>query len=194
MANKAPLVLAMVSLLLLVLVVVPTGATSAKRRHQIVLRYYSHQQFGVNEFVNVNASVAAVNGTQTGVGLGVVYAYPITATPNTTSPSIGFIRGTSTVASNTLPATYFVARTVVHYSDPTFKRTPKSKNNIGLQGTFTTQGEADFTSGQPWEYAITGGTGDFRNTFGYTIGRVYSRTPTATTAILVTLYETYLWI
>ena len=193
MANKASLVLAMVSLLLLVLVVVPTVATSAKRRHQIVLRYYSYQQFGVNEFVNVNASVAAVSGTQTGVGLGVVYAYPITVTPNATSPSIGFIRGTSTVASNTLPATYFVARTVVHYSDPTFKRNPKSKN-IGLEGTFTTQGEADITSGEPWEYAITGGTGDFRNTFGYTIGRVYSRTPTATGAINVILYETYLRI
>ena len=193
MASNVPLVLAMVSLLLVVLVAVPVGATSARRRHQIVLRYYSQQQFGVNEFANINASVPAVNGTRTGVGLGVVYAYPLTTTPNATSTSLGFIRGTSTVASNTLPATYFVARTVVHYSDPTFKRNPKSKN-IGLEGTFTTQGEADFTSGKPWEYAVTGGTGDFRNTFGYTIGRVYSRTPTATTAIVVTIYETWLWI
>jgi phosphoribosylformylglycinamidine (FGAM) synthase-like amidotransferase family enzyme len=42
-----------------------TRADSAKRRHEIVLRYYTRQQFGVNEFANINASVAAVNGTRT---------------------------------------------------------------------------------------------------------------------------------
>jgi hypothetical protein len=165
------------------------------------LQYYTTQQFGVNEFANINASVAAVNGTRTGVGLGVVYAYPITSVPpnatngTSSAANVGVLRGTSTVASNTLAATYFVVKTVVQYSDPTFKRTPGSVSNIGLNGTFSTQGEADFNSGQPWELAVVGGTGSFRNTYGYTIGRPFSRTnATSGSAIVVTAYETHLWI
>ena len=68
-------------------------------RKHVVLRYYTQQQLGVNEFGSVPAVIPPVNGTFTGVGLEVVYNYTVTRTGEPTSQVLGTIRGTSVVVS-----------------------------------------------------------------------------------------------
>ena len=160
--------------------------TCVVAKKKVVLKYYTQQQLGVNEFGMVSAAVPPAKGTFTGVGLQVVYNYTLTKTGNPASQVLGSIRGTSVVASNTVNATIFVVNTVVHYVNP---------KKGGLKGTFTTQGEADFGSGQPFELAVTGGTGDFRGVLGYTIARNFKFTPPAgnTSAKVTNFYQTSLW-
>ena len=164
----------------------------AKSKPDLVLSYYLLQQVGVNEFANVQAAVPPVNGSLTGFGLQVVYDYPITATtpPSTggksSVPVIGFVRGTSVVVHNVPGSTVFAVSNVVHYDGD-------GKKN-GPTGTFAQQGEASFSSGKPWEYAIVGGTGDFRRARGYNVGSVVSITrPPSGAPIIVTSYKASIW-
>jgi amino acid permease len=158
----------------------------AEARKRVVLRYYTQQQLGVNEFGQVPAAVPAVAGTFTGVGLQVVYNYTVTETGEPSSRVLGSIRGTSVVATNTLKSTVFVVNTVVHYTSP---------KSSGPSGTFSTQGEADFASGTPFELAVTGGTGDFRGVFGYTVATNFRFIPptNTSTAKVTKYYVTRLW-
>ena len=163
----------------------------AKSKPDLVLTYYLLQQVGVNEFATVQAAVPPVNGSLTGFGLQVVYDYPITATPpstggNTSVQVIGFVRGTSVVVHNVPGSTVFAVSNVVHYDGDTKKKGPS--------GTFAQQGEASFSSGKPWEYAIVGGTGDFRGAHGYNVGSVISVTrPSSGAPIIVTSYNASIW-
>ena len=169
----------------LVVVMMLLMAMSAVARKSVVLKYYTQQQFGVNEFGSVPAAIPPVSGTFTGVGLEVVYNYTVTRTGDPTSQVLGTIRGTSVVVSNTAEATFFVVNTVVHYADP---------KKGGLNGTFTTQGEANFRSGT-FELAVTGGTGDFRGVFGYTVVTSFKFVPATanSTAKVTNFYRTDLW-
>jgi hypothetical protein len=148
------------------------------------ITFYLRQQFGVNEVSNVAAAVAAVPPTRNGVGLQVVYNYPASreapAADGSARRPLGFVRGTSVVVSNTANSTVFLVSNVFHYED--------AKKNIS--GSFSQQGEADFASGEPWEFAVTGGTGFFRNVRGFSSGRVFSLTPVANASpIIVTKYR-----
>mgnify|MGYP000385543027 FL=1 len=163
-------------------------SVEAKSKPDLVLSYYLLQQVGVNEFATVQAAVPPVNGSLTGFGLQVVYDYPITATPPSTGsvPVIGFVRGTSVVVHNVPGSTVFAVSNVVHYDGD-------GKKN-GPTGTFAQQGEASFSSGKPWEYAIVGGTGDFRRARGYNVGSVVSITrPPSGAPIIVTSYKASIW-
>ena len=174
------------SAILMVALVVLLTATTALAKKKVVLKYYTQQQFGVNEFRAIQAAIPLVQGTFTGVGLEVVYNYTITKSGDPSSRLLGTIRGTSIVATNTIEATLFVVNTMVHYDD---------HKKGGLKGTFTTQGEANFGSGKPFELAVTGGTGDFRGVFGYTIARGFKFIPPTThsTAKVTNYYVTRLW-
>ena len=170
--------------MMVLMVLLMAACVAAKKK--VVLKYYTQQQLGVNEFGMVSAAVPPAKGTFTGVGLQVVYNYTLTKTGNPTSQVLGVIRGTSVVTSNTVNATIFVVNTVVHYVNP---------KKGGLKGTFTTQGEADFGSGQPFELAVTGGTGDFRGVYGYTVANNFKFTPPTgnSTAKVTKFYQTRLW-
>jgi hypothetical protein len=180
--TTATAVMVMVMVMVAMATAMATAAEAKKRT--VVLSYYTQQQFGVNEFGMVAAAVPAVNGTRTGVGLEVVYSYAVTAGPSPSSAAIGSVRGTSVVASNTANATFFVVKTVVRIADPV----------SGLSGTFSTQGEADFGSGLPFELAVVGGTADFRGVSGFSVARTFNFTPpTATSTAKVTnFYQTTL--
>ena len=183
----SPFLRTMMVMMMLVVMSVSVSVSVVAGKKQVVLTYYTQQQFGVNEFGMVAASVAPANGTRQGVGLEVVYDYTITAGGSPTSQVLGFIRGTSVVASNTAAATFFVVKTVVHITDPA----------TGLSGTFSTQGEANFGSGQPFELAVLGGTGAFRGVSGYTIASNFNFTPPTptSTAKVTNAYKTYLtWL
>ena len=184
-SSSSSSVVLLLTLMLLGLGLASTSYTlQAWAKKTVVLTYYTQQQFGVNEFGMVAAAVAPVNGTRQGVGLEVVYDYTITAGGSPTSAAIGFVRGTSVVVSNTANATIFFVKTVVDIADPV----------SGLSGTFSTQGEANFGSGQPFELAVVGGTGNFRGVIGYAIASSFNFTPpTATsTAKITNLYKAYL--
>ena len=172
--------------LVLVCMVVLMAMSPAASGKKVVLKYYTQQQQGVNEFGMVPASVPPVNGTRAGVGLELVYGYTVTKTGDPSSQVLGFVRGTSVVASNTLAATLYVVNTVVHYADP---------KKGGLNGTFTTQGEAEFGTDKPFELAVTGGTGNFRRVLGYTKGHTFNFVPATSnsTAKVTNFYETHLW-
>ena len=174
-----------VFLLLLSLLLLLGLATTSSAKKSVVLTYYTQQQFGVNEFSMVPAAVAPANGTRQGVGLEVVYDYTVTAGGSpTTSAAIGFVRGTSVVVSNTAQATIFFVKTVVEIADPV----------SGLSGTFSTQGEANFASGQPFELAVVGGTEDFRGVTGYAIATSFNFTPptSTSTAKVTNAYQAFL--
>ena len=174
----------MVVVVFMVVLMAMSPAASAARK-EVVLKYYTQQQQGVNEFGTVSASVPPVNGTRAGVGLELVYGYTVTETGDPSSQVLGYVRGTSVVASNTLAATVYVVNTVVHYADP---------KEGGLNGTFTTQGEANFGTGA-FELAVTGGTGDFRGVFGYTTAVNFRFIPPTanSTAKVTNFYRTDLW-
>ncbi|MCO5551533.1 hypothetical protein L7F22_005037 [Adiantum nelumboides] len=77
-------------------------------------------------------------------------------------------------------ASVFFASNVVHYEYG------------GVNGTFSQQGEAVF-SRPPWEYAVVGGTGDFRRVQGYNVGTIVSSSPTPSgSRHIVTYYEAHL--
>lgn len=144
-----------------------------------VLKYYLQQQFSVNELSMVPAARAPVNGTATGFGLEVVYEFVMTNTSDPSSDVMGYVRGTAIVVNNTVPANVFFVSNVVHYE------------YAGLNGTLSQQGEAVFNR-PPWEFSVMGGTGDFRNAFGYNVGTFFSATPTPNGTHIVNYYEAHL--
>ncbi|MCO5594048.1 hypothetical protein L7F22_048069 [Adiantum nelumboides] len=145
-----------------------------------VVTYYLQQEFGQTELLMVAAARPAVNGTATGFGLEIVYEFVMTSTADPASDVMGYVRGTAVVVNNTAAATVFFASNVVHYEYG------------GVNGTFSQQGEAVF-SRPPWEYAVVGGTGDFRRVQGYNVGTFISSSPTPSgSRHIVTYYEAHL--
>ncbi|KAH7315197.1 hypothetical protein KP509_21G039100 [Ceratopteris richardii] len=140
------------------------------------LKYYLQQQFGVNELSMVPAARAAVNGTGAGFGLEVVYEFLMTKKASPQSKVLGYVRGTAIVVNNTVGGNTFFVQNVIHYDSGSHR------------GTLSQQGEAIFEV-SPWEFAITGGTGDFRNVHGYNVGRFVSATPTPNGTIITTYYK-----
>ncbi|KAH6556653.1 hypothetical protein KP509_1Z165400 [Ceratopteris richardii] len=141
-----------------------------------LLKFYLQQQFGVNELEMVPEARAPVNGTNTGFGLEVVYEFTLTAKKSPQSKVLGYARGTAIAVNNTAASTTFFVQNVIHYDDG------------NLRGTLSQQGEAIFAS-LPWEFAITGGTGAFRNAYGFNVGRFIYSTPTPNGNLITTYYE-----
>ncbi|KAH7446775.1 hypothetical protein KP509_01G074800 [Ceratopteris richardii] len=132
---------------------------TANEAPSVVLKFYLQQQFGVNE-----------------LGMEVVYEFTVTAGKSPQSKVLGYVRGTAIVVNNTAAATTFFVQDVIHY------------DNGNVRGTLSQQGEAIFSS-VPWEYAITGGTGVFRNAYEFNVGRFISSTPTPNGNLITTYYE-----
>ncbi|KAH7373373.1 hypothetical protein KP509_17G052200 [Ceratopteris richardii] len=141
-----------------------------------VLKYYLQQQFGGNELLMVPAARAPVNGSFAGFGLEVVYEFIMTEEASPQSTQLGYVRGTAIVVNNSASGNTFFVQNVIHY------------NSGNRQGTLTQQGEAIFED-SPYEFAITGGTGIFRNVHGYNVGRFVSATPTPNGTHITTYYE-----
>ncbi|KAH7446753.1 hypothetical protein KP509_01G072600 [Ceratopteris richardii] len=119
---------------------------------------------------------AAVNGTNDGFGGELVYEFTMTEDKNPQSKVMGYVRGTAISVNNSAASTTFFVQNVIHYDDG------------NVRGTLSEQGEAMFST-DPWEYAITGGTGGFRNAYGFNVGRFISSTPTPNGSHIVTYYE-----
>ncbi|KAH7446777.1 hypothetical protein KP509_01G075000 [Ceratopteris richardii] len=149
---------------------------TANEAPSVVLKFYLQQQFGVNELGMVPAARAPVQGTNTGFGQEVVYEFTVTAGKSPQSKVLGYVRGTAIVVNNTAASTTFFVQNVIHY------------DNSNVRGTLSQQGEAIFSS-VPWEYAITGGTGVFRNAYRFNVGRFISSTPTPNGNLITTYYE-----
>ncbi|KAH7300391.1 hypothetical protein KP509_24G060100 [Ceratopteris richardii] len=144
--------------------------------------YYLQQEIGLNELIMVQPARAPVNGTATGFGQEMVYEFTMTKVKNPSSAVMGYVRGTAIAVNNTAAATVFFVSNVVHID---YK---------GLKGTLVQQGEAVFTE-DSWEVSIVGGTGDFRNAFGYSVGKPISITPTPSGRLhVVTRYRAYFWL
>ncbi|KAH7446756.1 hypothetical protein KP509_01G072900 [Ceratopteris richardii] len=152
-----------------------TAYRGGQRPYRLIT-YYLQQQFGVNELGMVPPARPPVNGTNTGFGVEVVYEFTMTAEQSPQSEILGYVRGTAIAVNNTAASTTFFVQNVIHYDDGFF------------QGTLTQQGEAIFAS-LPWEFAITGGTGAFRNAYGFNVGRFISSTPTPNGNLITTFYE-----
>ncbi|KAH7315200.1 hypothetical protein KP509_21G039400 [Ceratopteris richardii] len=153
-----------------------SGTWAVEAHPPRLLKYYLQQQFGVNELVMVPAARAAVNGTAAGFGLEVVYEFLMTKKASPQSTVLGYVRGTAIVVNNTVGGNTFFVQNVIHY------------DSGSRRGTLSQQGEAIFEN-SPWEFAITGGTGIFRNAHGYNVGRFISATPTPNGTIITTYYE-----
>ncbi|KAH7446782.1 hypothetical protein KP509_01G075500 [Ceratopteris richardii] len=129
-----------------------------------------------NELGMVPAARAPVQGTNTGFGQEVVYEFTVTAGKSPQSKVLGYVRGTAIVVNNTAASTTFFVQNVIHH------------DNANVRWTLSQQGEAIFSS-VAWEYAITGGTGVFRNAYGFNVGRFISSTPTPNGNLITTHYE-----
>ncbi|KAH7315201.1 hypothetical protein KP509_21G039500 [Ceratopteris richardii] len=82
--------------------------------------------------------------------LEVVYEFLMTKKASPQSTVLGYVRGTAIVVNNTVGGNTFFVQNVIHY------------DSGSRRGTLSQQGEAIFEN-SPWEFAITGGTGIFRN-------------------------------
>ncbi|KAH6556929.1 hypothetical protein KP509_1Z077300 [Ceratopteris richardii] len=159
------------------------GSTAHKgsRPPSVVLKFYLQQQFGVKELGMVAAARPPVSGTFTGFGLEVVYEFNVTAGKSPQSKLLGYVRGTAIVVNSTAASTTFFVQNVIHY------------DNGNVRGTLSQQGESTFSS-VPWEFAIVGGTGVFRNAYGFNVGRFIPSTSTPNGNLITTYYEASIFL
>ncbi|KAH7300395.1 hypothetical protein KP509_24G060500 [Ceratopteris richardii] len=175
----------LLALMVVLLIIFTFGSEVADAKCKInkrKLSFYLQQEIGLNELIMVPSARAPVNGTATGFGLEMVYEFIMTKTKDASSAVMGYVRGTATAVNNTAAATVFFVSNVVHID---YK---------GTAGTLSQQGEGVFTESS-WEFSVVGGTGDFRNAVGYSIGKPISssRTPSGRLHV-VTRYRMYLWL
>lgn len=163
------MMMGMVSALIMSAAAMSTSTLSQQMKNSpfnIVLPYYSHYYVGENIIQEIPP-----NNSSSPLGFGLVQAMdlPATATPDPESTLLGAERCLAAVVHDD-PSSYIGNMHVctITYNDGTYN------------GIFSIHGESNLADlGSGWEFAVTGGTRDFRGAQGYVTGSVYPSNSTS---------------